>query len=103
MRKRRRKIPEAPKGIPTRAVRPSPGVEILVASRRWRGHRGVARLLRRAIASAAAMVPTRAGELAIVLTDDSAMRALNRTWRRKDAPTMCPTFLATGDEDHCGE
>ena len=41
---------------------------------------------------AAAMVSTTAGELAIVLTDDSAIRALNRDWRGKDAATNVCRF-----------
>jgi probable rRNA maturation factor len=69
-----------------------PAIDILVQSPRWRAQRGVAPALRRAIAAAAASVPTSAGEVAIVLLDDSAMRALNRTWRRKDAPTNVLSF-----------
>jgi probable rRNA maturation factor len=40
------------------------------------------------------MVPTSPGELAIVLADDSAIRALNRAWRGKDAPTNVLSFPA---------
>src|SRR5207302_10426900 len=43
---------------------------------------------------AAAARPGTAGELAIVLTDDSAVRALNRTWRRKDQATNVLSFPA---------
>jgi len=38
-------------------------------------------------------------EVAIVLTDDSEMRALNRTWRNKDVPTNVLSFPA-GDTPH---
>lgn len=41
------------------------------------------------------MVPTRAGELAIVLTDDSAIRVLNRVWRHQDAPTNVLSFAGS--------
>lgn len=34
------------------------------------------------------------GEIAIVLTDDEEMRALNRTWRNKDEPTNVLSFPA---------
>ena len=41
------------------------------------------------------MAATSGGELAIVLTDDSAIRALNRDWRGKDQPTNVLSFPAT--------
>ena len=59
-------------------------IEIVIESPLWKQHRGAKALLRRAIAQAAAMVPPTAGELAIVLTDDAAIRTLNRDWRGKD-------------------
>jgi probable rRNA maturation factor len=69
-----------------------PVVDILVESARWRGKRGVRALLRRALAEAAATVSTSDAELAIVLTDDSAIRRLNRKWRGKDEPTNVLAF-----------
>ena len=69
-------------------------VDILVESPRWSACRDAKPVLRRAIAAASAVAPTKAGELAIVLTDDSAMRGLNRAWRRKDAPTNVLSFPA---------
>jgi probable rRNA maturation factor len=50
-------------------------------------------MLRRALAAAAALVPSD-GELAVVLTDDAAVRALNRDWRGKDEPTNVLSFPA---------
>ena len=70
----------------------APVLDIVVESPLWAAQRGVKAVLRRAIAAAAAMVSTSDGELAIVLTDDSAMRALNRHWRGKDAPTNVLAF-----------
>jgi probable rRNA maturation factor len=76
----------------------APAVEIVVDCARWSGRRGVQPLLRRAIAGASTALPakaarsTRGAELAIVLTDDSAIRELNRTWRRKDEPTNVLAF-----------
>jgi probable rRNA maturation factor len=40
------------------------------------------------------MAATSGGELAIVLTDDSTIRVLNRDWRGKDQPTNVLSFPA---------
>jgi probable rRNA maturation factor len=83
-----------------RGARPAPAVEIVVESARWSGRRGVQPLLRRAIAGASAALPAKAArstsgaELAIVLTNDSAIRKLNRTWRGKNEPTNVLAFPA---------
>jgi probable rRNA maturation factor len=69
-------------------------VEIVVDCQRWAERRGVTALLRRALAAAARAIAAGPGELAIVLTDDSKMRALNREWRHKDAPTNVLSFPA---------
>ena len=81
-----------------RGARAAPAIEILVESGRWSGRRGVQPLLRRAIAGASTALPaktarsTSGAELAIVLTNDSAIRELNRTWRGKDEPTNVLAF-----------
>jgi probable rRNA maturation factor len=82
-----------------RGARPAPALEILVESVRWKTRRGVRPLLCRAIAEAATALSTTAlstkpVELAIVLTNDSAIRKLNRTWRGKDEPTNVLAFPA---------
>jgi probable rRNA maturation factor len=90
-----------PPGTRVRARRPAarrplsrqPTVEIVVASARWRRRRGIATVLRRAIAAAAA-ASGRAGEIAVLLADDSAVQALNRRWRHKDAATNVLSFPA---------
>jgi probable rRNA maturation factor len=69
-------------------------VDVVVQSPLWNAQRDAKALVRRAIAEAASMVATAAAELAIVLTDDSAIRALNRNWRRKDAATNVLSFPA---------
>ena len=71
-----------------------PVVEIVVESPLWKAQRSAKTVLRQAIAAAAAIVPATAGELAIVLTDDAAIRTLNRTWRAKDEPTNVLSFPA---------
>jgi probable rRNA maturation factor len=81
----------APKRLsPTKA----PAIDIVIKSPLWNAHRGIKALLRRTIAAAAAMASTD-GELAVVLTDDSAIRALNRRWRGKDEPTNVLSFPAS--------
>lgn len=78
------------------ASRNASAIEIVIESPLWKQHRGAKALLRRAIAQAAALVPPTAGELAIVLTDDAAIRTLNRDWRGKDSATNVLSFPARG-------
>lgn len=83
----------------TRAARPALAIDVLVASDRWRDAVRSKSIVRRAVAEAAATLSTRGTELAIVLTDDSAIRGLNRDWRGIDAATNVlsfPTKNATG-------
>ena len=70
------------------------GLDIVVDSPLWQAERGVCASLRRAVRAAATMAATNGGELAIVLTDDSAIRALNRDWRGKDKATNVLSFPA---------
>jgi probable rRNA maturation factor len=72
-----------------------PAIDIMVESARWKAKRNTTALLQRAIEAAAAAVPTAGGEVAIVLTDDKAIRALNRDWRHKNAPTNVLSFPAS--------
>src|SRR5262249_60108483 len=87
---------------PVRRPRPPLKVDIVVASPLWTAQRSLKALLRRAIDEAASMVSTIQGELAIVLTDDSAIRALNRDWRSKDATTNVLSFPAKDPRDARG-
>lgn len=48
----------------------------------------------RAALAAAPALPPGVYELTLLLTDDEEMRALNRTWRGKDAPTNVLSFPA---------
>jgi probable rRNA maturation factor len=74
----------------------APHVDIIVEAPAWQALRGVKPALRRAIAAAAQ--PMRLGdcELAIVLTDDAAIRQLNSRWRGRDNPTNVLSFPAHG-------
>src|SRR5215467_4939174 len=80
----------------------SPAVDIVVASPLWATQRSIKRLLRRAIGEAASVTSTPVGELAIVLTDDSAIRTLNRDWRSRDADTNVLSFPAKEPRDARG-
>jgi probable rRNA maturation factor len=76
------------------SVRRRPGMDIIVESPAWKAHRGVRSVLQRAVREAAGMAKAANGELAIVLTDDAAVRALNRDWRGKDTATNVLSFPA---------
>jgi probable rRNA maturation factor len=77
---------------PTKA----PAIDILVQSPLWSAQRGVKAVLRRAVTEAATAAATGSGELAIVLTDDKAIRTLNRDWRRKNKATNVLSFPTSG-------
>ncbi len=84
------------KGAPPRRTKAAPAVDIVVKSPLWNRRSGIKTVLRRAVAEAAS-VTAKDGQLAIVLTDDSTIRALNRDWRRKDQPTNVLSFPAKLD------
>ncbi len=69
-------------------------IDVIVQSPRWKAQPRAATFVRKAVAAAAKAVSTPHAELAIVLTDDSAIRALNREWRKLDAPTNVLSFPA---------
>jgi probable rRNA maturation factor len=69
-------------------------IDVLVESGLWKEPRAVKSLVRRAVEEAAAAVSTSRAELAIVLTNDSAIRLLNRDWRGTDAATNVLSFPA---------
>jgi probable rRNA maturation factor len=78
----------SPRGRFTR----TPSIDIVLESALWQEQPDVDVTLRRAIAEATADVSTKDAELAIVLTDDSRIRALNRVWRGIDKPTNVLSF-----------
>jgi probable rRNA maturation factor len=71
---------------------PAVKIEVIVKSKLWKTSKDTGKIMRRAIAAAAATLSTPAAELAIVLTDDAAMRLLNRAWRDVDAATNVLSF-----------
>ncbi|HKM88063.1 MAG TPA: rRNA maturation RNase YbeY [Xanthobacteraceae bacterium] len=75
-----------------RKARATPKIDVLVESNLWNETADVRPVARRAIREAAALLSTAGAELAIVLTDDTAIRLLNRTWRGVDAATNVLSF-----------
>jgi len=69
-------------------------IDVVVESELWNRKKGVKSAARRAIVKAANVLSTPSSELAIVLTDDSTIRQLNRDWRSIDAPTNVLSFPA---------
>jgi probable rRNA maturation factor len=69
-------------------------IDMLVESDLWRRRAEAAAAARRAVIKAANALSTPRSELAIVLTDDSTIRSLNREWRGVDAPTNVLSFPA---------
>lgn len=67
-------------------------VDVLVDSTRWKDPAKTRAIVRRAIGAAATAVSTTGSEVAIVLSDDSAVRQLNRLWRGIDKPTNVLSF-----------
>jgi probable rRNA maturation factor len=69
-------------------------IDVMVRSARWRKRPAARNVVKSAVLAAAKAVSTRPVELAIVLSDDSAIRSLNRQWRGKNAPTNVLSFPA---------
>jgi probable rRNA maturation factor len=89
-----------------RKTRAALKIDVLVESPLWKQAADAVTAARRAVAQAAAMLSTPAGELAIVLTDDTAIRLLNRRWRGVDAATNVLSFppgRAGGDPPLIGD
>jgi probable rRNA maturation factor len=89
-----------------RAAKNACKIDVVVESSLWKEPRVVKSLIRRAVNEAAAAVSTSEAELAIVLTNDSAIRLLNRDWRGKDAATNVLSFPApnaSGAPPHIGD
>jgi probable rRNA maturation factor len=77
-----------------RVARAAIRIDVLVESDLWTDPGKIKLILRRAVREAANALPTRGGEVAIVLTDDSAVRRLNRQWRGFDKATNVLSFPA---------
>ena len=78
-------------------------VDVLVDSEHWKNAGAAKAVVRRALKQAATALSTKSAELAIVLTDDAAMRRLNRDWRGIDAPTNVLSFATKDPGDRPDE
>ncbi len=76
------------------AARKAPLIDIIRNSDLWDGLPEADDIVRRAIAEAQREASSGEAEIAIVLTDDSEIRDLNRTWRQQDKPTNVLSFPA---------
>lgn len=76
--------------------------DILVTASCWEAEPEAEALVQRAIEAAAREAAPSAGgaEVAIVLTDDSGIRTLNRDWRGIDKPTNVLSFPAAPAPGH---
>ncbi len=69
-------------------------VDIVIESGLWEKHPDAEATIRQAIAQAARISRALPGDIAVVLTDDAAMQALNKRWRGHDKPTNVLSFPA---------
>jgi len=72
----------------------TPAVDIQIASHLWDAEPLAEATVRNAIVAAANALSPGAGEVSVVLTDDAAIQALNREWRKIDKPTNVLSFPA---------
>jgi probable rRNA maturation factor len=73
-------------------------IEIQTQSPLWEAQPLAGQTVRDAVIAAASALSTAGGEVSIVLTDDSSIRALNRDWRGIDKPTNVLSFPAAGQK-----
>ena len=73
-----------------------PITEVMIVADCWQAEPDAEAVIHRAIQTAAGMVDSGMGEaeLAVMLTDDSGIRTLNRNWRGQDKPTNVLSFPA---------
>ncbi len=69
-----------------------PAIDIMVDSPLWQECPDAETIIRAALAAAARATAREDAELAVVLTDDAAIRVLNRNWRKIDKPTDVLSF-----------
>jgi probable rRNA maturation factor len=67
-------------------------IDVIVDSEQWRDAGAAKAVVRRAVMKAAVALSTNPTELAVILTNDRKMRALNRNWRGTDAATDVLSF-----------
>jgi probable rRNA maturation factor len=78
-------------------------IDVVTQSEHWSAHPDAEDVVRRAIAKAA-VFEGKPGEVAVLLTDDAAIRVMNATWRGIDKPTNVLSFPAgDGGTPHLGD
>ena len=81
-------------------------IDIAIADDRWAtAVPDLESLVARAVEAGLKAAPTPPDgpvEVSVVLTDDAAIRELNRTWRGKDTPTNVLSFPAAPQPRHAG-
>lgn len=91
---------------PALASAPAITLDVMIESPLWNKEPDAEAVVRRAIAAAAKSTAKRDAELAILLTDDSAIREINRQWRDQDKPTNVlsfPSSTAGAETAHLGD
>ncbi len=90
--------------MPARSRKPEKNgnviIDVLLQSPKWKAEPRAGAIVRKAIRAAASAAVAPRAELAIVLTDDSAIHALNRDWRGQDKPTNVLSFPARPPRRH---
>ena len=71
----------------------APDIDVDIQSPLWDAQPEAEGAVRAAIAAAATRAPA-GGEMSVLLTDDAAVQALNRDWRKIDKPTNVLSFPA---------
>jgi probable rRNA maturation factor len=80
----------------------APSIDIQIQSPLWQAQPLATQTIRGALAAAATTLSTMDGEVAILLTDDDAIRALNWQWRGIDKPTNVLSFPAAVTQTSVG-
>lgn len=79
-------------------------IEVIIEDDQWTDALPAAeKLAQDAHAAAVALEPRLDGEIALLLTDDEGLRAMNLRFRGKDAPTNVLSFPAEGEDGFIGD
>ena len=100
------RISAASKARATSKTKTEVTLDIRIESDLWKRERDIKALARRAIIEAASVAARSKCELAVLLTDDPSIRAINADWRGVDAPTNVLSFPAPqseGDRQFLGD
>ncbi len=84
----------AARGRHMSTIEPVPLIDVIVEAPQWDTARGAEATVRRALSEAAIAIGTnfKGRALAVLLTDDAAIRRLNAQWRNIDKPTNVLSF-----------